>query len=505
MTDPNPPKSATVLIVEDDPDIQCLIQTVLEQSKITVVACARDGEEGVALYEKHRPALVLMDVRMPRMDGITALKKIRSADPEAVVVILTAHRSVDTAVESFRSHAFEYLDKPFKPATLIQVTRRGLIEARKKRLTQDLYAHFASFDPDLDAFLGIVVVDGLCRILQIDDRLLRGRPGKSAVGTHVKDCPEIGYLVDDLVDTVESRTETHRRWAVLGLGEQLRILRYSTQHVGYEVNEPAAFGVVIDQTSRKRAELRSRHEEREAATTELALATQTQIGRHIGNLEGYIAELEMGIVDLASSSRPNYTMYCETTTRNYTSMKDHLRQIHQIIERFSDFSRGATASQSLFDLNRILRETCEAVLEVRGKRIQHTYELEKGKLLLRGDPRDIAAAVTTLLDNACRAMKGAGELLIQSSQSKTMIKILIADSGCGLTPDQEEKIFQPFHSGWGDGSKGLGLAVARKTIEDLGGLITVESEPGVGSLFSIILPRPQLSEGENSSSDFLRR
>ena len=102
-----------VLVVDDQALVREGLMTLLEAvPDITpVAAAAADGEEAVALSARHRPDVVLMDLRMPRLDGVEATRRIREAQPETEIVVLTTHADDDSILDALRAGARGYLTK----------------------------------------------------------------------------------------------------------------------------------------------------------------------------------------------------------------------------------------------------------------------------------------------------------------------------------------------------------------------------------------------------------
>ncbi len=118
-----------VLVVEDDSNLREAICDTLELAGQSVISAA-GGEEALSLLETQAVALVVSDVRMMPMDGITLLKEIRASYPHLQVVLMTAFADVDRAVEAMRSGACDFLLKPFEPKALLEhVARYRLPEA----------------------------------------------------------------------------------------------------------------------------------------------------------------------------------------------------------------------------------------------------------------------------------------------------------------------------------------------------------------------------------------
>lgn len=89
-------------------------------------AVARDGLEGLRLVRSVRPSVVLIDLKMPGMGGLEVLGRLADIEPSIVPIIITGHGTVDSAVESMKIGAFDFLTKPFEPEKLLETVRRGM-------------------------------------------------------------------------------------------------------------------------------------------------------------------------------------------------------------------------------------------------------------------------------------------------------------------------------------------------------------------------------------------
>ena len=122
-------KAPRVLVVDDDPMNRKLLTAVFEGESFEV-ASADDGASGVALAEKEPPDVVFLDVRMPGMSGIDALRRLRLTLPRIPVVMLTSHAEVNDAVEAIRLGAYDFLVRPLHNDHLVVVARRALEKGR---------------------------------------------------------------------------------------------------------------------------------------------------------------------------------------------------------------------------------------------------------------------------------------------------------------------------------------------------------------------------------------
>ena len=113
--------AAKILVVDDDPNVQRLLQYTLKQEGYDVVVAA-DGAEGFRLWGAEAPDLILLDVMLPKLDGYQVAAKIRSEEGSAShvpIIMLTAEREVEQKVRGLRAGADDYLIKPFHPAELL--------------------------------------------------------------------------------------------------------------------------------------------------------------------------------------------------------------------------------------------------------------------------------------------------------------------------------------------------------------------------------------------------
>jgi two-component system, NtrC family, response regulator HydG len=118
-------KTYQVLVVEDDEELRSTIREALNLSHFQVQE-ARDGIEALELIQKHRCDLVLLDVNMPRLSGLDCLHKIKEFDPSIVAIVMTAYSTIEDAVRAIKEGAYNYLAKPIKHQTIVEMVERAL-------------------------------------------------------------------------------------------------------------------------------------------------------------------------------------------------------------------------------------------------------------------------------------------------------------------------------------------------------------------------------------------
>lgn len=115
----------SVLIVDDLLSIHEMLEAVIQPTGYST-AFATDGEKALAKYKSEKYDLVLADIDMKPMDGITLLRQLKAYDPAAVIIIMTAYASTESAVQALKFGAFDYLQKPFRVDDLITTLKRAL-------------------------------------------------------------------------------------------------------------------------------------------------------------------------------------------------------------------------------------------------------------------------------------------------------------------------------------------------------------------------------------------
>jgi two-component system chemotaxis response regulator CheY len=100
-----------ILLVDDEPHIRKYITLVLKQLGSPIIVEASNGEEAISVYQRENPDLVLLDVNMPKMDGLEALKRLKEIDPDCVVIMLTSLANRETVEQAIELGAVNYIRK----------------------------------------------------------------------------------------------------------------------------------------------------------------------------------------------------------------------------------------------------------------------------------------------------------------------------------------------------------------------------------------------------------
>ena len=113
-----------LLIIDDEEGIRKVLTLSLASDGYDVSAAA-GGEEGIEIFKKESPSIILTDIKMPGMDGVETLKKIKELNPDAEVIMITGHGDMDLAIEALKLDASDFLNKPIKDEALSVALKKG--------------------------------------------------------------------------------------------------------------------------------------------------------------------------------------------------------------------------------------------------------------------------------------------------------------------------------------------------------------------------------------------
>jgi two-component system chemotaxis response regulator CheY len=115
-----------VLIVDDAAFMRMMIKDILSKNGFEVVGEAENGAKAVEKYQELKPDLTTMDITMPEMDGITAVKQIKQIDPNAKVIMCSAMGQQAMVIEAIQSGARDFIVKPFQPDRVLEALRKAV-------------------------------------------------------------------------------------------------------------------------------------------------------------------------------------------------------------------------------------------------------------------------------------------------------------------------------------------------------------------------------------------
>ena len=531
-----------VLVIDDEPGITRLCQRLLSRANFEV-ATFTQPTEGLSWLEQQPIDLLLVDIRMPGMNGFEVIDLARRRQPDLAVVIMTGFGTVEMAIQALQRGADGLVLKPFAGAELVQSLKHALQDNRNKRdiarlqtlrpLFNVTEALFAETDPDHLHELLIDAVTGQLRCSQAGiyhrkagETRLRLIAGKGGDIDHRGDIdhhsavpeeetgPQSGLA--DRADALNTPLWVNHEGpgdAILqtalaekGLESALcvpvpfkdgRFVFWAARITGEPAFRASDFemfvilarqATVALENARLHAELRAYIRQVEESQRALVQAEKMAM---VGRLTASIAheinnplQAVQNCLHLAVRKElpePDRFKYQELA-------QSELERLIHTVQRMLEFYRPGAVDRKPADLNEIINRMLvlvEAQLQGRKIRIHKKLAARLPLVLIVRD--QIQQVLLNLLLNAAEAMQDGGDLFIATLSTRRTVEVTFEDTGPGIPEANRERIFEPFVSTKENGT-GLGLTVSYGIITAHGGSLELASGRGHGACFRVILP-----------------
>ncbi len=491
-------KTLNILLIEDDPDDAHLLQEVLGDvgGGMSVRWVTRLAEAiPVMLHEK--PDLALLDLNLPDGQGLETYEALRAATPPVPVIILSGHDDEQTALEAVKRGAQDYLVKG-KTGTLCMlrairhsVERQALVDELQTLRSRERLSHETRLRQLVDYYDdGLLVVDqggsvqfanrGALEILNSPEEEVLGEPTPLQEGGTY---PSVRRLVraDGSCIYIELRAGSIE-WG--GEEATLLILRNITDQIS-AVRERQALEEQLHQAQKMEA------------IGHLASGVAHDFNNRLNVILGY-ATLAQSRTKDAFLEKP------------LEMIVNAARQAADLTQKLLDFARKGVYENVLVDIRSVVEEVVAVLEHTVDKRIEVKSRMSGGPGLVQGDRTQIQNMLFNLAVNACDAMAEGGTLTFTSEtlwkndpvdegagdgEGGEYLRIRVEDTGQGIPQEILQHVFEPFFTTKEVGKgTGLGLAVVYGTVKHHGGTISVESEPGKGTVFRIDLPLARAGE-----------
>jgi two-component system sensor kinase FixL len=235
-------------------------------------------------------------------------------------------------------------------------------------------------------------------------------------------------------------------------------------------------GIVRDLTETKALQEKIMRSERLAALGQLVAEITHEIKNPLMLIGGFARQLSRSI-------------HSEKNLQKLKVITDEVERLERLLAELRDFHLPTIIESEKVDLKELLTETLSMVSkECRTNNVVTKLHIDKGARFALGDRSKLKQVLLNLFKNAIEAMEQGGTLLVATRPSGDNVEMTVIDEGCGIPDADKEKIFSPFFTTKGYGT-GLGLCISKRIIgEHKGGSLSVESQQGRGTTFTIILP-----------------
>ena len=461
-----------LLLVEDnrgDRDLMREHLSAIHDFDLTIDDAGTLQDAIMMVGGQHYDSLII-DLNLPDSFGLDTLKAMRRACPDTPIVVLSSDARRSLHDDVLRAGAQDILNKN---ATDTELMARAMLYSLERHRAEAMRRHVEQSLTESDD--GVVVTDehGIVLFANHAALALLGRSEKDFIGE------EFGFPIhENQALEIEIEHTTERRTA------ELRVVPYTWNY------RPAFLATLREVTDRIRLSEQLRHAQKLEAVGQLAGG----VAHDFNNILTVVlasAEIVLEEIDETHPSR-----------RSIVDIQQAGRRAAALTRQLLTFARRHIHAPRVVDLNEAVTSIFKMLERLIGEHVVIVRNLDPEPPLVLVDPDQLSQVLTNLVVNARDAMPRGGTLTIRTSSTilddaaavfwglaaGRYVVLSVRDTGDGMTREVKERAFEPFYSTKKDGGTGLGLSMVHGIVTHSGGQIKVDSETGVGTTFTVLLP-----------------
>ena len=482
--------SSRILVVDDEPGIREGCRKILMAEGFTVQV-AENGLMGLeTATNAEKPFdLVLADLKMPGMDGVEMMAKMREHDPEIITIVITAYATLETAIETTRNGAYGYVPKPFTPDEMLRVVYKGLEKRRlslqAKKLQAERERNLLEVGNEHNRCHAILncMRDGLI-VVNRHGQFAMSNPAAMAMFDR-KNAPRVGMPLKEfsshkelvkLID--ETLANSSLDYSVIAREIKIgnRTVMANIAPVKDDAN--AILGAVVamsDITKLKQLE--------QAKATFISMVSH-EIKAPLAAIENF---LELILDGTFSGDKAR-----EVLLRAKKRIENTRHMIKDLLNMSAMDAGVIGKNKQRIRLNEALDDAIATQQEAAHEMgVEIVNEIANSEATVLADRDDIVKLFTNLISNAVKYNHKCGTVTIGINENGDWLKVFVRDTGIGMTPKQRERIFDEFYRVRNEqtariGGTGLGMAIVKKIVDACHGDIFVDSEPDKGTTCTVL-------------------
>lgn len=492
----NKPDTAYVLVVDDEEGIRSGAERILVRMGLKVLTAAR-GNEALDIMGKENISIVLLDLKMPGLDGMQVLKRIKEDNRDILVIIITGYATVETAIEAMKQGAYDFIAKPFEPDHLRIVVNRAIekirltfeaenLELERKRTLSDLGTEKSRIRTIIESIPnGIVVTNSKGHVALVNPAFFRHiglDQADNPMGEHIEH-----YVKDDSFCKLVMEISEGKHTDIM----DVPTCEFSPTHGKFLIargrpvlgDENECLGAVIaveDITAMKVLD---------RLKSEFVAKVSHELRSPLSTIHEQIAVVLNDMAGEESHDEKLILARAKEKTGGLISLIGDLLDLSRI-------EAGAIYHEPQpVNINVLLKNIVD-FLDTRAKSRHQTLLLQLPDYPLPSlttDPMALESIFGNLITNSINYTNDGGQIIVTADTDGENITVNVKDNGFGIDPAYHEKIFDKFFRVKNEQTRyitgtGLGLPIVKGLLNDIGGSIRLESAPGKGSIFTVSLP-----------------
>jgi len=483
------------MVVDDEQNIRDGSERILIREGFQVLKASR-GDEALEAMKHNQVSIVLLDLKMPGMDGMEVLQHIRKTDKDILVIVITGYATVETAIEAMKQGAYDFISKPFEPDQLRIVVNRAWekinltqeaqkLAEEKRRTLSDLDTEKSRIHTIIEHLPnGMIVTNTKGQVVLMNPafkQLVELDPGLKT-GKQIEDylpdkglCKQVLEISQgrhvDYADIPDYEFKLSEKKYLLARGQP--ILGEKKECLGAVVNVVDITAMKVLDQLKSEFVAKVSHELRSPLSTiheQLALVIRDlvdEVPEHDQHILARAREKTQGLISLISDlldlSRIEEGIICHEPKP--VRLEELLKNIVDFLETRAD---GKGQSLSLELPNDPLPE-------------------------LTADPFALESIFGNLITNAINYTPDGGKIKVEVDAAGINIRVKVTDNGFGIADNHLDKIFERFYRIKDEKTRyitgtGLGLPIVKGLVDSMDGIIDLESTLGQGTAFTVLLP-----------------
>jgi len=507
-------KKNKILIIDDEENIVKFLSMSLKVDGYETVS-AYNGKQGIEVFKKEQPSIVLTDIKMPEMDGLEVLREIKMIDPETEVIIITGHGDIDSTISALQFGASDFINKPVKDEALAIAIERaeakiymrgqlneytGNLEDKIEEATEEIKRK-SNFQKLLirSSNDGIAATDKNWRFVICNPEAEKIFGCKYSQIVNKKNMDIESIYPPDIIkafrNAAKEEKDENLEWKETSFssidGKKIPI-KFSGRILYQNHKMIGSVAFFQDLTDIKRLEKELVESEKMAA-----------VGQTVSGLAHYIKNILIGlkggsyVVDVGIAKNKT-----DKLIAGWSTIKRNIARVSDLVQDLISYSKERKPDYEICSPNNIIIDVIDLVKDfAKTNKINIKQKLDPDIKEASVDPQTIHRSLLNLMTNAMDAclddenIDKRFEISINSYLEKdNQFRIEIKDNGSGMDSETQEKLFSSFFSTKGGKGTGLGLLLTKKLIEEHNGTINADTNLGEGTTFTIRLPYTKLAD-----------